>query len=143
MTLTSVAALWVAGGLAAGAAGMPTTTHMVLPKQAMTKLEGPAAVLNRQCARALKRMRLEYRSIDGPYGGCRCIASSLERDLVTDQYQAAIDTFLTAVIARKASDQQLPAIRARFAKIRDFHSLTPASYRVVVRKTVSALQGCG
>ena len=143
MTLTTVTALWVVGGLAAGAVAIEPETHLSVRKGSIGQLDGRAAVLDRRCTRALKRMRLEYRSLHGPYGGCRCIATALEQGLQRPQHQAALDTFLTAVLARKATDDQLSEVRSRFAKIRDFHSLTPASYRVVVKTTVSALQGCG
>ena len=138
-------ALWATGGLAAGGSAATETTTALLGVQqpAAATLRPAAAAIDRKCSRALKRLRLEYRSLEGPYGGCACIARQLEASLKIDHYQAALDTFLTAVIARGAKPEELPKIRGRFRQIRDFHALTSASYRMVVGTTTSALKQCG
>ena len=145
MNALALIAVWASGGLAAGGAAMPEPESFINSTRlaAAATMRPAAAAIDRKCTRALKRLRLEYRSLDGPYGGCACIARQLESNLVIEHYQAALDTFLTAVIARRAKPEELPQIRGRFRKIRSFHALSQPTYRTVVKTTTSALKMCG
>ena len=144
MKTIALIAIWATGGSAAGGATIEAPSGYTMQEPSEVAVVRPSVrAIDRKCTVALKRLRLEYRSIDGPYGGCGCIARQLESKLGAEEHQAALDTFLTAVLARKAKPEDMPQIRNRFRDIRAHYALSIERYRGVIRSTTAALKSCG